>query len=134
MYSLSARNDAWWAILAQALVIVISLPVILVIWGKYAAGSYFLGGLICVLPNIYLYRRVFAQSGARAAREILKSLYIGELVKIFLTGLFFFGALQIKWLAALWLFVGYIISQLGFWFSPIAWGIFKNKKQTKQTK
>ncbi len=125
------QNDALWSLVTQfVLIIVMSL----VVWetkDPKSAGSFAIGGLVCVLPNIYLYRRVFSFFGARAAKNIVRAFYFGEAVKIVLTAAGFVGALYIPWMKPLWLFVGYIVAQGGFWLAPIALSYWRLKKKLK---
>jgi len=112
------RNDAQWAIIVQFLFVVVLFPGV---WGTYhlkAASAFFAGALICILPNIYFYLRVFSHHGARAAKRILHAFYWGEAVKYCLTGAGFLITLQ--WFQPVWVFIGYIAAQLGFWLAPIA--------------
>lgn len=113
------HKDALSALISQALVIIILFPVVWLFWQAVAAFSMLLGGLVCLLPNIYLYRRVFAFFGATNAKLIVKALYWGETIKIILTALFFVGALLVGWSEPLWIFIGYVLAQLSFWIGPI---------------
>lgn len=113
------HKDALYALYAQAIAIVVLLPIIWIAWQAQAALSAMIGGLVCLLPNIYLYRRVFAYFGATKAKLIVKAMFWGESVKIILTALFFIGALLIGWTEPMWVFMGYIWAQLSFWVGPI---------------
>jgi ATP synthase protein I len=119
------RNEALWSLITQFCVPIIAFPLVWMCGSLAMAGSFAIGSLICVLPNIYLYRRTFAHQGARKAKKIVKAFYWGEVVKLLITGLGFAGALFISWLHPLWLFVGYIATQLGFWLGPLVLGLLK---------
>lgn len=121
-----SHNDALWAIITQLLALIIFSPWVWIFWCAQPAQSFVIGGLICILPNIYLYRRVFAYSGAQALR-IVKALYWGEAVKIILTAGFFASALPQQWILPLWLFVGYLVAQGGFWLGPIFLALWRNR-------
>jgi len=114
-----SRNDAFWSVVTQLLVAVVLFPLVCAFWGKQAAGSFGVGAVICVVPNMYLYWRVFRHFGARAVKRIVGAFYFGEIVKWVLTIIGFMGALQLLWVLPLWLFVGYITTQLGFWLGPL---------------
>ncbi len=114
-----SRNEAYWAVTTQALVAILVLPWVSAFWGLAAVGSCMAGSLICVLPTIYLYRRVFSHFGAHAAKKMFQSLYVGEAVKILLTGAGFAGAALVSWIVPLWLFFGFIGAQMAFWLAPI---------------
>lgn len=53
------------------------------------AYSALLGGLIVVAPNVYFASLAFRYSGARAANDVAKSLYRGEVGKFVLTAILF---------------------------------------------
>tara|TARA_R110002110_G_scaffold65206_4_gene180060 strand:- start:144997 stop:145344 length:348 start_codon:yes stop_codon:yes gene_type:complete len=111
--------------MTQALVILICLPLVWFFWQIQAAGSLLLGGLVCLLPNVYLYRKAFSHFGARQAKQILKDLFLGEAVKLLLTAILFVGALLVTWALPLWIFIGFILAQVGFWLAPIYLGVRK---------
>lgn len=113
------HRDALWALFTQALVIVLFFPVVWYFWQMRAALSLVIGGLVCLLPNFYLYRRVFSFFGATHAKQIVKAFYLGEAVKLVLTGVCFVAALLIPWAKPLWIFLGYLLAQFGFWLAPI---------------
>lgn len=117
------RNDsyreAFWAVVSQALSIACLVPMIFIIWDIKVALSFLLGGLACVLPSVYLYRRVFTFFGATQSKLIVKAFYWGETVKIVLTALFFVVALLIPWALPVWIFLGYLVAQVGFWVAPV---------------
>ena len=84
-----------------------------IIWffaGKVAGYSSVLGGLICLVPNIFLGTRLMLSN--RNARGILRATYLGELGKVTLTtlmfGLVFF---KVKPLNALYLFLSFMVVQ-----------------------
>lgn len=53
------------------------------------AYSVLLGGLISIVPNTYFALLAFRYSGARAANDVAKSLYLGEVGKFVLTATLF---------------------------------------------
>lgn len=112
-------RDAFWALVAQALSVLVLSGLVGGLRGVNAAGSWFVGGLVCILPSLILYRRVFAQFGASKAKAIVKAFYLGEALKFILTGVGFVAAFQIPWLQPLWLFLGFLAAQAAFWLSPI---------------
>ena len=84
-----------------------------IIWffaGKVAGYSSVLGGLICLVPNIFLGTRLMLSN--RNARGILRAAYLGELGKVILTtlmfGLVFF---KVEPLNALYLFLSFMVVQ-----------------------
>ncbi len=53
------------------------------------AYSVLLGGIVCIFPNAYFSFLAFRYSGARAAEDVAKSLYRGEMGKFILTAALF---------------------------------------------
>src|SRR5690606_13082400 len=76
------KTEAFWAIWTQAAFVVLAFIMGIIIWEKQAALSLAYGSLVCVLPNFYLYRKLFSHFGARKAPEIVKGFYLGEAGKI----------------------------------------------------
>lgn len=96
--------------------------------GTVAAYSMLLGGLICLLPHCYFAYRAFKFQGARAARQIVRSFYTGEAVKLVLTAAMFTVVfVAVKPLNAAVLFVGFIVVQLSSWLVPIMHSSFRNE-------
>ena len=77
--------------------------------------SFFLGGVINIIPSFLFGKIFFKNTGARAAKKIVKAFYWGETVKIFTTVLFFIAVFQWPEVKALPLFLGFILAQLGYW-------------------
>lgn len=90
-------------------------------WRGSAAGySALLGGLIAWLPNLYFAHKAFRFSGARAAREIVRSFYAGEAGKLILTFVLFALAFAgVKPLEAPMLFGVYLLTLMVSWFAPL---------------
>nr|WP_019215647.1 ATP synthase subunit I [Legionella tunisiensis] len=61
--------------------VVIALAFLLT-FGTNEAISAILGGLVAVIPSALFAKKLFHHQGARAARQIVKSFYIGEALKI----------------------------------------------------
>lgn len=58
----------------------------LMLAGLVFAYSAVLGGLISIVPSVYFAHKVFRYSGARAMEKVVRSAYVGEAVKLILTG------------------------------------------------
>jgi len=54
--------------------------------GTVSAYSVFLGGLISVIPNAYFAYKVTRFTGARSTERMVQSAYLGEVIKLALTG------------------------------------------------
>ena len=108
-------------VLIAQLVVVILISAVLLVWFGWNSGySGFLGGVIAWLPNLYFAQKAFRYSGARAARDILKSFYAGEAGKFVLTAvLFALVFVGVKPLDARAVFAVFILTQMVSWFAPL---------------
>ena len=75
---------------AQAMTTVVAVIIAWTVWGNPAAMAALFGGLVAVVPALYLAVRMHLRRNAVQAKEILGTLYQGELVKLLLTALMFF--------------------------------------------
>lgn len=66
----------------QLLVILIIVLSTLLMNGREAGMSAFLGGIIALVPSLLFAKLLFRYRGARAARQIVKNFYLGEFVKL----------------------------------------------------
>lgn len=82
-----------------------------------------------MLPNIYLYRRVFAFNGASQAKHIVKAFYWGEAIKFLLIGAGFFCALFLPGVRPQALFIGFVVTQMTFWLAPVYLGLARIKSK-----
>ncbi len=71
------------------------------------------------MPNIYFAYKLFAQTGAQAAKQIVASFYLSEVVKFIITVILFFIAFKYFHTNKLAIFIGYIIAQITFWFTAL---------------
>ncbi|MEE9333264.1 MAG: F0F1 ATP synthase subunit I [Granulosicoccaceae bacterium] len=108
-----------WMLLVQLLTTLLFAIVAWLVRGQVAGYSALLGGFICWLPSCYFAYRAFRYKGARAADKIVRSLYAGEVGKMFLTmALFTIVFVRVRPLDALALFAGFVIVQSVNWFVP----------------
>lgn len=116
---LNYRKKALKIVVLQAFIVLLSVLIWLITQGLYAAVSALCGGFVCLIANMYFVFKAFTKSGARAAREIMKSFYIGEFIKLAIIASLF--ALIFSWggVAALPVLITFIAAQLGFWFAPL---------------
>lgn len=87
-------------------------------FGRFAALSAGGGGLVCLFPNWVFSILLFRYRGALQAKQILLSLYLGEVIKILVTISLFVVVFHYLKLAPLAFFIGFIIVQLTFWLAP----------------
>ena len=76
-------------IYASQLVLLIFAAVLLLVTDKIVAYSTLFGGLISIVPNSYFAMLAYRYTGAKAASEVAKSLYRGEVGKFVLTAIMF---------------------------------------------
>jgi ATP synthase protein I len=89
-------------------------------WSFYGAShgwSAFAGGLIALLPN-WLFSLAFGlRQDWRTARQVVRKFYVGEVLKLFLTGLLFALALNAPSIQFPALLLGFGLTLSVFWFS-----------------
>ncbi|MBL0950961.1 MAG: F0F1 ATP synthase subunit I [Pseudomonas sp.] len=114
------RLPVFPVLVAQLIVLLLAAAVGWQWRGSVAGYSALLGGLIAWLPNLYFAHKAFRFSGARAAREIVRSFYAGEAGKLILTFVLFALAFAgVKPLEAPMLFGVYLLTLMVSWFAPL---------------
>lgn len=108
-------------VLLAQLILLLLISCALWAWLGLSGGySAFCGGLIAWLPNLYFAHKAFRYSGARAARNIVRSFYAGEAGKLVLTAvLFALTFATVKPLQAPALFGAFVLTQSVGWFAPL---------------
>ena len=122
-------NDAFWAVITQFLFVIIFSPGVCYFFGFASAKALLIGGLVCVLPNLYFYCRVFSHWGAQKSAQIVKAFYWGEAVKWLLTGSGFLLAFLFSGRLAAWVLGGYILAQGAFWLAPLSRAVWQVKNR-----
>lgn len=89
-------------------------------FGVVVFYSAVLGALLVVLPQAYFAWRVFRFRGAQFSQSVLKSFYVGEMVKLLMTSagfaIVFAGVHPLN----AGVFMGmFLAGQLLFWFAPL---------------
>ncbi len=81
--------------------------------------SVLLGGFICIIPNLYLARKISAKRTTDIG-ELTSNLYAAEFGKILITAALFAGVFATQeWIQPVALLVGYGIAQLTHWITPM---------------
>lgn len=93
--------------------------VILMAFGRREGVSALLGGLVAFLPYLVFANKIFKYQGARAARQIVKSFYIGEFLKIISSIVLFALVFILYKVAPLAFFSTYIAVVMTHWFAPL---------------
>jgi ATP synthase protein I len=121
-----SQVNRWFLI--QIVAIILATVAFLILKGPLFAKAVFLGGLLCIFPQWLFACLWFFYYKASAAPKIVKMFYIGEVVKLLLTGILFVMTLKYLAVNPLGCFSGFIIAQIAFWVAPL----FSTKKTTAQ--
>lgn len=110
----------------------VTLCLAAIVWGWLGvsdARSVLLGGLICLLPNVFLATRLFVAGKSGDARRVLRAAWLGEIGKLLLTAVMFaFVFVNVQPLNAGLLFAAFIIAQ-----SVVLVGLLMNDRQPSGT-
>ena len=116
-------------VLLWQLLVSLGLALLFLFAGTVEAYSALLGGLICVIPNAYMATRLLMKSGAGDSQVFLRAAFLGETVKLLLTGaLFSVVFVYVKPLNVLILFVGFIAAISIQWIGLIFIGRDRTEK------
>jgi ATP synthase protein I len=110
------------------LTLVIAL-ISLSIGGVKAFASATLGGLVCLLPNLFFAWLVFKYQGARRAKKIVHTFYKAEAIKTILTIVLFAIVFIMFDIVPLAFFISYLVVQMSHWFAP--WYLNNSKNRSK---
>jgi ATP synthase protein I len=88
------------------------------VYSTNAAKSAVLGGLVCIIPNIYFALKVFQHEGARAAKQIVDGFYKGEAFKIIISIFLFTTVFVFFRITPSAFFVTYIMVLMSHWIAP----------------
>ena len=81
--------------------------------------SVLVGGFICIIPNVYLARKISVRRTADAG-ELTNKLYAAEFGKIIITAALFAAVFATQeWVQPVALLVGFGIAQLTHWITPM---------------
>lgn len=117
--NLTARGRIFTLIFWQFVVVILVAGILSLSGFNRLAYSLLLGSLTCIIPASCFALTFFAYSGARAARQIVRSFYRAELLKWLLTAILF--ALVFKYIPVepVTYFVSFIGTQTLFWLLPL---------------
>lgn len=114
-------SEAKLLVFFQVVIVLLLLAFFILLGRMQYSFSAFGGGLVCILPTLYMYKRVFYYTGAKNAKKIVNSMYIGQAMKFVLTAALFFFFIKVKWIIPEALFLGFFITQLSCWLVPFLW-------------
>lgn len=121
------RSVVGTILIAQVLV-TCAFAACLVIVGKQAALSALIGGFICVIPNMYLARKLTARRTADVS-ELKNNLYTAEFGKILITIALFAGVFATQeWIHPVALLAGFGLAQLTHWLTPVVVSVFNKNR------
>lgn len=83
------RAEIGWIFGAQWLIAIALVAVTLIFASKSAVVSAVYGSTVSLIPTALFGRMVFRYSGAKQSKNILRSFYLGEGIKLLLTALMF---------------------------------------------
>ncbi len=118
---MTGKASAYRIVLTQ---LVLALASGLMAWaalGSIAAVAVVAGGLINVIANLYFALHVF-HGGARPADAVMRSFYVAEAAKLFLTAALFALALAVLKLAPVPLLAGFVVTLAGYWLALLPGG------------
>jgi len=116
---LPTTRNAAYRMVAIPTVINLTISFFIMLHGTYASSSALLGGLVWSLPNLYFAYKAFSNMRPDATSIIVKNFYVAELYKLALTGLLAVLVLKYIKVSILFFFMGYVISQITFWLTPL---------------
>lgn len=85
-------------------------------FGWQVAKAAGLGGMIALVPNAYLALKI-GRSQGKSPHQIVRGLYLGEVVKLALTGVLFFLVLRLPEIRFVPLLLGFMAVLSVFWFA-----------------
>lgn len=104
---------------------VVQMVVVLLVGALFAIFSsknlfftVLLGGLVCALPQQLHARWFLGSYRASQAKSIIRNFYLGEIVKLFLTGLLFILVIVNLPVSVPVFLIGFVSAQIAFWLAP----------------
>lgn len=112
-----SQVNRWF--LVQIVGIVVATMICLWLRGLFFAKSVCLGGFLCFIPQWVFARLWLAYYKASAAPKLVVMFYIGEVIKLLLTGFLFIGMYKYITLDVIGCLVGFVVAQVAFWIAPL---------------
>ena len=109
-------------LLYQAMTVVAISSLTLVLMGTAEAESVLVGGLAGFLPNLFFAAKFGRSNPKRTAQEVVRAFYVGEALKLLLTGSLFVLIFQIPGISFMPLFIGFVSVIMVFWFALLLRG------------
>ena len=115
----SARSTAYRLVSVQALVVILVAIGFVVGSGVVGAYSALLGGAACVLPSLYFAHKLFKTTSARDVKKIAIAFFVGEFVKLLLSGILVVIILILIPVKTVPFIITFVGAQFGFWLAPL---------------
>ena len=113
------KRSAISTILVAQFLVTVVLAGVLLTQDQLIAGSAFIGGMICVIPNLYLASRLTVKRTADP-NYLARIIYTAEFGKLIITAALFAGVFATQeWIQPVALLVGFVIAQLTHWITPV---------------
>ncbi len=77
------NKSAAYRIVIIQFAVLVTAAVITLFWGSHFSWSLLVGGLVAIIPHLLFTIKAFQYSGAQAAKQVMRSFYIGEAIKFF---------------------------------------------------
>jgi ATP synthase protein I len=104
------------------------------IFGIFHGMSVLYGGLAYCLPNLLFVWRVFRYSGAKQMNQFMAAFFLGEMIKLILSGILFLLVVKYWSVSLLSMLVGFVGAIVLFWIVSI-WRFARqtNKRNNNST-
>lgn len=112
-----------WLLKAQMAVGFILAVTVLLIWGEDEAKSVGLGVLTGLVPMWCFARNFGVRVPSRNARQVVRSFYTGEAIKLLMTAGLFAMAFQVQGVSFSFMFAGFVLVISVSWFALLVRGI-----------
>jgi ATP synthase protein I len=86
------------------------------------ARSALFGGLTAFLPNLYFAAKFGFSDANRTAKQVIRTFYLGETIKLTLTAVMFFIVFQLPDIRFIPLFTAFTSVLMVFWFALLVRG------------
>lgn len=109
------QNQAYQIVYRQLAGVVLLACLALILAGLNSGFSVFMGGLAYGLPNLLLVWRVFRFAGASQMTQFAAAFFMGEMIKLILSGILFLLIVKTLPVSLLSVLVGFVGAIIAFW-------------------
>ena len=109
-------------LLYQAMAVAVTSVLAFLLSGSADAQSVLVGGLAGFLPNLFFAAKFGHHDPKKSAQEVVRAFYVGEALKLVLTGVLFVLIFQIPGISFMPLFIGFVSVMMVFWFALLLRG------------